>query len=103
MGQVEMTTTEGIVVVCIMLSLLVVGFWMRWRRWILLEPHHVTLPRLVPQDRRLIIHLRNSSGSLFCRYPPFFAVVGGKRCSGTVGVPSAICDIAIWLRLRIRA
>jgi hypothetical protein len=32
MGPVEMTTTEGIVVVCIMLSLLVVGFWMRWRR-----------------------------------------------------------------------
>jgi len=31
-GRVEMTTTEGIVVICIMLSLLVVAFWMRWRK-----------------------------------------------------------------------
>jgi hypothetical protein len=32
MGRLEMTTTEGIVVVCIMLSLLVVAFWMRWQK-----------------------------------------------------------------------
>jgi uncharacterized iron-regulated membrane protein len=32
MGRFEMTTTEGIVVVCIMVSLLVVAIWMRWRK-----------------------------------------------------------------------
>jgi len=32
MGRLEMTTTEKIVIVCIMLCLLVVAFWVRWRK-----------------------------------------------------------------------
>jgi hypothetical protein len=31
-GRMEMTTTEAVVIVCMILSLLVVAFWMRWRR-----------------------------------------------------------------------